>query len=103
MLSHRQKNPYDIIVVIEFLLGIIFLLYYFICAKIYGTKVSILYLWLITGGVMVMKSVSVWLSRQKCGRGFKVLSKGFDIYVGVLILVILTFSVSMVDAVLGNY
>lgn len=97
MCSHRRKSPYDIIVVIEFLLGIIFLLYYFLCAKIYGTKVSILYLWLIAGGVLVLKAVSVWLFGGKCSKVFKVLSQCFDICIGVVLLLILTFSVSIIS------
>lgn len=97
MLLHRKKNLYGIIVIIEFLSGIIFLIYYLLCATIYGTKVSILYLWLIAGSVLVLKAVSFWLFCKKCGRGFKVLSKGFDICVGMALLLILTFSVSVIS------
>ena len=95
--SQNRKHLYDIIVIIEFLLGIFCLGYYFLCAKIYGTKVSILHLWLIAGGVLVMKAMSFWLFRKKYGRVFKVLSKGFDICVGVVLLLVLTFSVSVIS------
>lgn len=120
MCPHRSKSPYDIIVVIEFLLGVIFLLYYFWCEKIYEAKVSILYLWLIAGSALVPKAVSVCIFREKCSKAFKILSQCFDICVGVVLLLVLTFSVSVISgmrekgkpncdylivpgAVLGNY
>lgn len=97
MLSHRQKNPYDIIVIIEFFLGIIFLIYYLLCATIYGTKVSILRLWLIAGIILILKAVSVWLLDKRCGKFFKLLSKSFDVCVGIVLLLVLTFSVSIIS------
>ena len=97
MCSHSPKSLYDIIVEIEFLFGIIFLLYYFICATIYGTKVSILYLWMIAGMILVLKAMSVWLLGKRFGKFFKLLSKSFDICVGVVLLLVLTFSVSVIS------
>lgn len=97
MCLYRQKRAYDVIVITEFLLGMMCFIYYFLCAKIYGTKVSILYLWLIAGNILVLKAMSVWLFWGKCGKVFKGLSRGFDICVGVVLLLILTFSVSVVS------
>lgn len=77
---------------VELTLGILCIAYYFLCVYRAGSGVSVLYIWIIMGSLLVLKgSANIWIFRTKI-RWLRILSGSLDAVGAAILLSVLLFA-----------
>lgn len=75
----------------EMIAGVFCILYYFICAITVGSRISILFIWLLMGIVLITRGILGCWNRGRAHKGLKAVQRIFDILLLLFLVSVMVF------------